>query len=137
MVARRHGGAELRQLAHVEARQPALTPGTHTVTAKVVDPTTFVRDPAIQNGTALTQTLTWTVKDSANAPGAAEPARSRAARRTSARSAATTSLRRHLQARRRHVPVVTWKLDGTTVPAPNDGRTLRLAVLALATARTR
>jgi len=53
----------------------SLTPGaTHTVTAKVVDPTTFVRDPAIQNGTALTQTLTWTVKDGANAPAAAEPA---------------------------------------------------------------
>src|SRR3954468_10369331 len=53
----------------------ALTPGaTHTVAAKVSDPTTFVRDPAIQNGSALTQTLTWTVKDSANAAGAAEPA---------------------------------------------------------------
>src|ERR1700712_3709805 len=52
----------------------ALTPGaTHMVTAKVVDPTTFVRDPAIQTGTALTQTLSWTVKDAANAPGAAEP----------------------------------------------------------------
>jgi IgA Peptidase M64 len=52
----------------------ALGAGTHTVTAKVVDPTTFVRDPPIQNGTALTQTLTWNVKDGANPAGAAEPA---------------------------------------------------------------
>ena len=67
--------AEPRQPAHAEARRPgADAPARHTVTAKVSDPTTFVRDPAIQNGTALTQTLTWTVKDGANAPGAAEPA---------------------------------------------------------------
>src|SRR4051794_19070692 len=52
----------------------ALTAGPHPVTAKVSAPTAFVRDPAIQNGTALTQTLTWNVKASANAAGAAEPA---------------------------------------------------------------
>ena len=112
----------------------ALTPGTtHTVTAKVVDPTTFVRDPAIQNGTALTQTLTWTVKDAANAPGAAEPA-------------TITSGTPNERAIGRHdvvyvvtskpadgsVPAVTWKLDGNTVAAPNDGRTLKLAGLNLA-----
>jgi hypothetical protein len=111
----------------------ALTPGTtHTVTAKVVDPTTFVRDPAIQNGTALTQTLTWTVKDAANAPGAADPA-------------TITSGTPNERAIGRHdvvyvvtskpadggVPAVTWKLDGTTVAAPNDGRTLKLAGLNL------
>src|SRR3954469_6259141 len=65
------GSADKRSLKLGES---ALSAGTHTVTAKVVDPTTFVRDPAIQNGTALTQTLTWNVKDAANAPGAAEPA---------------------------------------------------------------
>src|SRR3954464_15984151 len=45
--------ANLRNLK-VGTLAPA--PGaTHTVTAKVSDPTTFVRDPTIQNGTALTQ----------------------------------------------------------------------------------
>src|SRR5262249_7927743 len=41
---------------------------THTLSATVVDPTTFVRDPAIRSGTALTQKLTWTIKDGVNDP---------------------------------------------------------------------
>ena len=92
----------------------ALTPGaTHTVTAKVSDPTTFVRDPAIQNGTALTQTLTWTVKDAANAPGAADaPAitggtqNDHAVGRNDVIYAATN------HPADGSVPAVTWKLDG-------------------------
>jgi IgA Peptidase M64 len=36
-------------------------PGTHTLTAKVQDPTGYVRDPAIRASAALTQTRTWTV----------------------------------------------------------------------------
>src|SRR4051812_3240006 len=110
----------------------ALSAGTHTVTAKVVDPTTFVRDPAIQNGTALTQTLTWNVKDAANAPGAAEPAtitggtqNDRAVGRNDVVYVTTD------HPADGSVPAVTWKLDGTTIPNATDGRSLKLADLHL------
>ena len=88
----------------------------HTVTAKVRRPDDVrprSRDP---ERPALTQTLTWTVKDAANTPGAAEPATITGARRTSARWAATTSCtprpppgrrqrrRRHVEARRHRRP---------------------------------
>ncbi|HEY6891559.1 MAG TPA: M64 family metallopeptidase [Solirubrobacter sp.] len=111
----------------------ALAPGaTHTVTAKVSDPTTFVRDPTIQNGTALTQTLTWTVKDAANTPGAAEPAtitggtqNERAVGRNDVVYAATN------HPADGSVPVVTWKLDGTATPSTGDSRFINLAPLNL------
>ena len=106
-----------------------LTPGmTHTVTAKVVDPTTFVRDPAIQNGSALTQTLTWTVKDAANPPGVADPAtitggtqNDRAVGRNDVIYVTTN------HPADGSVPQVTWTLDGTTIPNANDGRAVKLA----------
>src|SRR4051812_11646705 len=106
----------------------ALSAGTHTVTAKVVDPTTFVRDPAIQNGTALTQTLTWNVKDAANAPGAAEPATITGGTQND-RPVGRTDV---IYVTTNHpadgsVPSVTWKLDGAVVPNVNDGRSLKLA----------
>jgi hypothetical protein len=116
----------------------ALTPGaTHTVTAKVSDPTTFVRDPAIQNGAALTQTLTWTVKDAANAAGAAEPAaitggtqNTRPIGRTDVVYVATN------HPADGSVPAVTWKLDGTTVPNTDDGHFINLASLNLTGSHT-
>ena len=45
-----------------------LSPGTHTVTATVVDPTEFVRDPAVRGSTALTRSRTWTVDTSVTTP---------------------------------------------------------------------
>ncbi|WP_064750337.1 M64 family metallopeptidase [Solirubrobacter soli] len=114
-----------------------LATGTHTVTAKVSDPTTFVRDPAIQNGTALTQTLTWNVKDSANAPGAAEPAtitggtqNERPVGRNDVVYVATN------HPADGSVASITWKLDGTTVPNAGDGRFINLSALNLTGAHT-
>jgi hypothetical protein len=115
----------------------ALTAGAHTVTAKVSDPTTFVRDPAIQNGTALTQTLTWNVKDGANAPGAAEPAtitggtqNERPVGRNDVVYAATN------HPGDGSVAAVTWKLDGTVVPSSGDGRFMNLSTLNLSGTHT-
>lgn len=42
--------------------------GTHTLEVTVVDPTEFVRDPAIRGSTALTQRRTWTVDASVTTP---------------------------------------------------------------------
>jgi hypothetical protein len=110
----------------------ALSAGTHTVTAKVFDPTTFVRDPAIQTSTALTQTLTWTVKDGANAPGAAEPATITGGtqnERAIGRNDVVYVVTNHPADGT--VPSVVWKLDGATVAAPNDGRSLKLSTVAM------
>ena len=106
-----------------------LTPGTtHTVAAKVVDPTTFVRDPAIQSSSALTRTLTWTVKDAANPGGGAEPGT------ITGGTPNTRPIGRgdvvHVVTNKPadgSVPAVTWKLDGETIAAPADGRSVHLA----------
>jgi IgA peptidase M64 len=105
-----------------------LSAGTHTVTAKVSDPTTFVRDPAIQNGTALTQTLTWTVKDGANAAGAAEPVtitggtqNERAVGRDDVVYAATS------HPADGSIPAVAWTLDGNALAASGDSHYVDLA----------
>lgn len=45
-----------------------LTAGTHTVRVTVVDPTEFVRDPAIRASAALTQSRVWTVNTSLTTP---------------------------------------------------------------------
>ena len=97
-----------------------------------------MRDPAIQNGTALTQTLTWTVKDGANAPGAAEPAtitggtqNERAVGRNDVVYVATS------HPADGSVPAVTWKLDGTARADSGDGRFVNLADASPAPARTR
>ncbi|MFI9293350.1 M64 family metallopeptidase [Streptomyces gardneri] len=48
----------------VDLRRLDLSPGTHTLTATVTDPTPFVRDPAVRASTALTRTVDWTVDTS-------------------------------------------------------------------------
>ncbi|WP_267242549.1 M64 family metallopeptidase [Streptomyces sp. PR69] len=48
----------------VDLRRLRLSPGTHTLTATVSDPTPFVRDPAIRRSAALTRTVVWTVDTS-------------------------------------------------------------------------
>ncbi|WP_405143801.1 M64 family metallopeptidase [Sphaerisporangium sp. NBC_01403] len=67
-------GAKLPgQGTEVDLRTLDLSPGRHTVTATVVDPTSFVRDPAIR-ATGLTATRTWTVDTTVTTvPGATSP----------------------------------------------------------------
>jgi hypothetical protein len=122
---------------NVKLGELALTAGAHTVVAKVSDPTAFVRDPAIQNGTALTQTLTWTVKDATNPAGAAEPAtitggtqNERPVGRNDVVYVATN------HPADGSVPAITWKLDGTTVANANDGRFINLSALHLTGSHT-
>ncbi len=51
-----------------------LPPGPHTLTAKIVDPTPFVRDPTLRTSSALTATRTWTIVPTTGASAAAKPA---------------------------------------------------------------
>lgn len=50
-----------------------LTPGPHTLTAKITDPTPFIRDPALRASPALTATRTWTFTSPATAAQRAVP----------------------------------------------------------------
>ncbi len=104
---------------------------THALTATVVDPTTFVRDPAIRNGTGLTQKLTWTIKDGVNGPVAAT------ASFTNSTSTATAVGRNDVvYVEITHpsgpAPAVTWTLDGNPVANPVNSRNLRLSNLTIA-----
>ena len=101
------------------------------VTVKVVDPTPFVRDPAIRD-TALTATRTWTVSD---APATATPAP--ASQTLAAEITGSTQTARPISGSevvfvtttypRGRVPDVTWRLDGQVVAAAANRRTFALA----------
>ncbi|MFC7644381.1 M64 family metallopeptidase [Streptosporangium lutulentum] len=82
------------QGTEIDLRTLNLSPGRHTVTATVVDPTDFVRAPDIR-ASNLTATRTWTVDTSVTTvPGAAAPASSPPRRRTAAWDATRSSTSR-------------------------------------------
>ncbi|GII52059.1 hypothetical protein Pth03_04480 [Planotetraspora thailandica] len=95
----------------LDLRSLNLSPGTHTVTATVADPTDFVRDPAIRS--ALTATRTWTVDTSlTTTPTATGPGFL-----TSTPTGLPVARDEVVYAETTHpddtVPAVTWALDGT------------------------
>ena len=102
-----------------------LPAGTHTITATVVDPTPFVRDPAIRER-ALTATATWRTGATSPPPGPADAA-----------FTASTSTDRPVSADQlvyvvtthtsRAASYVTWRLNGRVVETPPASRTLLLA----------
>jgi hypothetical protein len=63
-------GRVLRGSDALDLRQVRVSPGRHTLTVKVTDPTPFVRDPAARP----TATRTWTVDTSVTTPSAGGPA---------------------------------------------------------------
>ncbi|ADB31395.1 hypothetical protein Kfla_2319 [Kribbella flavida DSM 17836] len=109
-----------------------LTPGTHVVTAKIVDPTEFVRDPAVRASAALTATRTWTVDTTRPAPPA-----------QSVGTTFTTSTATDHPVNAEEVvyaettqsdtaqPAVTWTLDGVPVANPGNDRDFDLEPLKL------
>jgi hypothetical protein len=103
-----------------------LSAGTHQLTATVVDPTTFVRDPAIRSGTALTQKLTWTIKDGVNDPVAVTPAITRS---TSTDKPVGRNDVVYVETTHPDGPVA-WTLDGATVGG--TAKNLRLSNLTIA-----
>jgi hypothetical protein len=101
-----------------------LTPGVHTVTATVVDPTDFVRDPAVRASAALTQSRTWTVDTSLTTPVVPVDAAFTNSTPTARPVGATDVV--HVETTHptdRVLPVV-WRFDGRTVdpggPGGND-----------------
>ncbi|MFE9244569.1 M64 family metallopeptidase [Nocardiopsis sp. NPDC006938] len=99
------------------------------ISVRVQDPTEFVRDPAIRDSPAMTQTRTWTV-------GAAqEPVEAQAGftrhRDTERAVSATEVVYAETTRPTDRLMEVAWELDGETVSTSADGRTLDLGAFDL------
>lgn len=109
-----------------------LTPGPHTLTAKIVDPTTFVRDPAVRASPALTTTRSWTINPALAPP---QPAASDATFTTSTSTdhPANADEVVYVETTQSDVaqPAVEWRVDGNVVANPGNDRDLALAPLNL------
>jgi hypothetical protein len=92
-------------------------PGRHTLTARVTDPTGFVRDPAIRSSAALTQTRTWTVDTRVRTPEAATPSVFSDSTPENTDVGADDVIYAETTHPTRSVPVVHWSLDGRPVAA--------------------
>ncbi len=109
--------------------------GRHTVTATVVDPTSFVRDPVMRD-TSFTATRTWNVV-----------AATRPTRRTVRGDPVAADITASTQTARPvsgtdvvfvetthpddRVPAVAWSIDGRTAPAAESGTVFHLAQAGL------
>ncbi|MDQ1007160.1 hypothetical protein QFZ82_001645 [Streptomyces sp. V4I23] len=115
----------------VDLRRLRLTPGTHTLTATVTDPTPFVRDPAVRASTALTRTVTWTVDTSVDTA----PDEVAAAFTDHTATGAPVGAASVVYAETTHPAgrplAVRWTLDGRPVANPGNDRDLDLGALRL------
>jgi hypothetical protein len=105
------------------------SPGRHTLTAEVTDPTRFVRDPAIRASPALTRTRTWTVDTRVRTPPVATPPGFTETTPEHTDVGADDVIYAETTHPVRTSPVVRWTLDGRPVGADRD---LRLAPFHLA-----
>jgi hypothetical protein len=102
------------------------------VRATVVDATEFVRDPALRNGPAFTQTREWTVGTDPTPPADVAPAFTNSTPTTHAVARDEVVFVETTHPTESILPV-TWKLDGAEVPNPANSRNFDLAARALAT----
>jgi hypothetical protein len=115
----------------VDLSKLTLGAGTHTLTATVVDPTPFVRDPAIRDSAALTQTLTWTVADAPATPVAVAPAITAGSPTDRPVGRGDVVYVETTHSTNAPTPV-SWTLDGTELTQFAGQRNLPLAGVALA-----
>ncbi|MET8308734.1 M64 family metallopeptidase [Micromonospora sp. NPDC005173] len=116
---------------HLDLRKLRLAPGQHTVTATVTDPTPFVRDPAVRNSPALTQTRSWTVDTGARTPPVAAPLAITASTATDRPVGARDVVYVQPSQPTNRVPGVRWSLDGRPVADTGTDRDLDLGTLRL------
>ncbi|WP_418960031.1 M64 family metallopeptidase [Streptomyces tritici] len=120
------GGARTLDLRRLD-----LSPGAHTLTATVTDPTPFVRDPAIRASSALTRTVTWTVNPALTTePASVEPAFTGHTPTDTPVGARTVVHADTTHPLDRTLPVF-WSLDGRAVANPGNDRDLDLRPLRL------
>ncbi|MEX0167722.1 M64 family metallopeptidase [Streptomyces sp. LMG1-1-1.1] len=117
----------------VDLRRLGVSPGAHTLTATVTDPTPFVRDPEVRASTALTRTVTWSVDPSLGTRE--EPVEAAFTGHTP--TGQPVGARSVVHADTTHpadrTPAVHWRLDGRPVrPGGRNDRDLDLGSLRLA-----
>lgn len=122
---RRAGGGHDLDLSRLRVAR-----GRHTLAVRVVDPTGFVRDPAIRSSAALTQVRTWTVDPRVRTPPVATPAGFTASTPQNTDVGADDVIYAETTHPTRSVPVVRWTLDGR--PVASQGTDLALARFHLA-----
>jgi hypothetical protein len=105
--------------------------GKHTLTATVVDQTDFVRDPAIRNSSALTQTRTWTVDTSVRTPRIPTPADFTSSTPTTIPVGAQDVVYVETTRPVDEILSVQWAIDGRRVPNPRNDRDLDLSRFSL------
>ncbi|MFF9065799.1 M64 family metallopeptidase [Streptomyces sp. NPDC014891] len=117
----------------VDLRRLRLSPGPHTLTATVTDPTPFVRDPAVRASAALTRTVTWTVDPSLttarDGPVPAFTGHTPLGAPVGARSVVHADTTHPVD----RTPAVRWRLDGRPVATGPNDRDLDLRSLAVST----
>ncbi len=108
-----------------------LTPGAHTLAAKIVDPTEFVRDPAVRASAALTATRSWTVDSTLTAQSSDQPATITTSTATDHPVNADEVVYVETTQSDSAQPAVVWQLDGRPVANPGNDRDLDLEPLGL------
>ncbi|MEU9603453.1 M64 family metallopeptidase [Streptomyces sp. NPDC048057] len=117
----------------LDLRALDLAEGAHTVSARVTDPTPFVRDPAIRNSAALTRTVSWTVDTTTavRTPHEQVPAAFTTHTDTAAPVGADAIVYADTTHPSDRTPAVRWSLDGRPVANPGNDRDLDLGALRL------
>ncbi|WP_432890512.1 M64 family metallopeptidase [Kribbella sp. CA-245084] len=106
-----------------------LTAGQHTLTATIVDPTTFIRDPAVRP----TATRSWTVDTTLTAPPSTGTPTFTGSTSTEHPVSADEVV--YAETSQPNAPI-TWQVDGRTVANPGNDRDLELAPLKLTSRHT-
>lgn len=127
-VVRRAAGAHDLDLARLHLRH-----GEHTVTATVVDPTDFVRDPAIRSSRALTRTRSWKVDTTRKTRPTSTPPGFTTTTPTDQPVGADSVVYAETSHPATRTPRVTWTVDGRRVRPAHGGRDLNLARFHLRT----
>ncbi|HWM06171.1 MAG TPA: M64 family metallopeptidase, partial [Actinophytocola sp.] len=108
-----------------------LAPGVHTVTATVVDPTEYVRDPAIRSSAALTRVRTWTVDTALTTPDVPAEPEFTLSTPTTLPVGGTDVVYAETTNPTHDRFAVEWALDGAPLPVPGNDRAVDLEPLGL------
>ncbi|MEU4198045.1 M64 family metallopeptidase [Kribbella sp. NPDC026611] len=105
-----------------------LAPGLHTLTATIVDPTDFIRDPAVRP----TASRSWTVNTTLTAQPSTTPPAFTAQTSTEHPVSADEVVYAETTQTDTDQPAITWAVDGTPTANPGNDRDFDLAPLHLA-----
>ena len=114
---------------NLELSKLTLTAGD-TIAAKVVDPTDFVRDPAIRDSASMTQTRSWTVGGTAAPVGDPVTPAFTGSSPTTLLKGRGTVVWVETPHPVDHVLKVTWKLDNVEQPNPSNSFNFKLTGLS-------